>query len=110
MGGVLCFVEDDKGIGKGSATHVCEWGNFDNIFFEEVGCFFDAEDVVHSVVEGAEVWENFFSQIAWEESEGFTGFDSWASENDFIDLFVEEGLNGRCHGEVGFSGTSWADA
>lgn len=61
MGGILSFIEDDEGVGEGTAAHVGEWGDFDEVILEEAVGFFDAEDIVEGVVKGAEIGEDFFS-------------------------------------------------
>lgn len=108
-GGVLGFVEDDEGVGEGAAAHVGEGGDFDDAAVHGLLDFLHVHHVVEGVVEGAEVGEDFFLEVAGQVAEGFAGFDGGAGEDDAGDLFGAEGVNGHGHGEEGFAGTGGAD-
>ena len=65
---------------------------------------------MEGIVERAQVWEDFFAEVARQEAEGFAGFDGRAGEDDAIDFFLFEGGDGGGDGEEGLAGAGGADA
>lgn len=72
--------------------------------------FFGVEHIENCIVERAEVGGDLIFEVTWEEAEGFASFDGWASEDDALDMAAFEFVEGDGHGEVGFSGSGWAEA
>lgn len=62
------------------------------------------------VVERTKIRQDFLAEIAGKKTKGFASFDGRAGEDDAFDLVLEEGRDGRGHGEVGFAGAGGADA
>lgn len=108
--GVLSFVEDYEGVVEGAAAHVSEGGDFYDAFFDEFLDVCTVEHVVKGIVEGAEVGENLFLKVPWEETEAFAGFNCGATEDNAFDRSVEELGDGGGHCEVGFTCAGGADS
>lgn len=109
-GGVLSFVEDDKGAVESTTAHISEGGDFEDSFIHHFLDLFDIEHIVEGVVEGAEVRENLFLEISRKETEGFACFDGGAGEDDAANFIGFEVGDSEGHGEVGFAGASRADS
>ena len=110
MGGVLGLIEYDEGVREGTSAHVGERGDFDNAALEELAGALLPDHLIHGVVKGGEVGQDFFLKFTGQESEGFTGLDCGTGDNDAFHSAGEQFLECHRHGEVGFSGTCGADA
>ena len=104
------FIQNDEGVGQRAAAHVGEGGNLDDAFFGQAANILGVEHIVERVVERAEIGEDFFAEIAGEETEGLAGFDGGTGENDALDFVFEERGDGGGHREVGLTGAGGADA
>lgn len=109
-GGILRLVEDDEGIGERASAHVGERGNFDDAFFGEARDVGRIEHVVQGIVQRTQVRENFFLEIAREETQRFARFDGGAGENDALDFVFQQRRNGRGHREVSLARAGGTDA
>ena len=109
-GGVLGLVHDDEGVGEGAAAHEGERGYFNDVGLEHLVDLDWVEEIVESVVEGAEIGVDFFLKAAREEAETFAGLDGRADEDDAADFFRHVGADGHGDGEVGFAGAGGTEA
>ena len=95
---------------QGAAAHVGQRRNFDVLFLEQLGHFFETHQVVQRIVKRAQVGIDLLRQIAGQEAEPLAGLDRRPGEDDAADLVALEGVDGGGDREIGLAGAGRADA
>ena len=109
-GRILGFIENNKGMAERPAAHVSEWGDLDLTAFDHFFQLIGFDHVVEGVVQRAEIREDFFIHVSWEETEGFARLYGRSGQDDAVDLFGFESGDGGGHGEKCFAGAGGSDA
>ena len=99
-----------KGLSSSKRRRQVEESDFDDVFIHELLQLIRLQEIVQRVVKGPQVGEDFFLQVAGQESKSLPCFDGWPCENEPFHFLLLEGGNGGCHCEVGLACSSRADA
>jgi len=100
--GVLSLVENHKGMGKGSPTHVGKGSNLHLIGGEESFGFFFRKDVFKGIKEGAKIGVEFFFKRSGEKTEAFASFDNRTAKDESSHFPADEIEESYSHGKIGF--------
>lgn len=109
-GGVLALIQNDERVVKRTATHVGQRSNFNHVTLDELFNFLEAEHFEQRVIQRAQVGIYFLTQIARQEAQFFTGFNSRAGQQDTADLLTLERINRSGNRQIGFTRTRRAYA
>ena len=96
-GGILRFIENDKGIVQGPPPHIGQRRYLDNLALHHPSCLVLPQDLVKSIIDRTEIRVYFFFEISWKETKALSGFYSWTSQNNALDLTTLEGGHGQGH-------------
>ena len=107
-GRVLAFIQNDHGVVQGSASHIGERGDFNQVACHISANLFEVHQIIEGVQQRPEIRIDFGFEIAWEEPKMFAGFDGGPDQNDFLDASGSQSTHSHGHGQKCFSGTGWA--
>ena len=108
-GGVLCLVQNDKGIVQRPAAHIGKRGHLDDLLFYQALIRLRTQHIKQAVVQRTQVRVDFLLQIAGQEAELFAGLHSRAGQDDAGDILCLEGLDRHGNCQIGLAGTRRAD-
>ena len=94
---ILGFVENNKRIVKGSATHVGQGYDFDNFHVLHPPQSLGFHEILQRVVERAQIRVNLVLKRAGQETELLTGFDGGPGEQDTRYLLLPQCGNSHGH-------------
>ena len=103
-GGVLGFVQDEKGVVESAAAHKGQGSHLDDaalLLGRQVG---RAQHVPQGVVQGAQVGVDLFLHVAGQKTQLFPGFHGGSGEHDALDPLGRQHGQGHSHGQVSFAG------
>ena len=76
---VLRFVQNNKGIVQGAASHVGQWRNFDDIALYILVDPLNAQHFVEGVIQWAQVGIDFLCQIARQKTKFLPRLHRWSN-------------------------------
>src|SRR5690554_141172 len=108
-GGVLAFVQDDKAVVQGAATHICQRGYLNNLTFNQPVDVVGPEHFVEGIVEGAQVRVDFLAQVSRQKAKLFARFHGWTYQQDALNGATLQSIHRTGYRKIGFAGTSRTD-
>src|SRR5262249_40841730 len=85
---VLSFIENDERVRKGAAAHERKRSNFYDPFFKQPHNLFVIDKIEEGIVERPQIGIDLVLEVAWQESEFFSGFDRRPRKHDSVYTFL----------------------
>ena len=108
-GGVLRFVQNDKGIIQCAPAHISQRGDLDDLLFHQTLVGFCAQHIKQAIIQRPQIGVYLLLQVTGQKAQLLTRFHRRAGQNNAGDLFSLEGLYRHGNGQIGLAGTRRAD-
>ena len=86
-GGVLGFIQDDKGIVQRAAAHIGQRGHLNGLLFYQLLEGFRPQQVKQAVIQRAQIGVHLILQIAGQKAQLLPRFHGGAGQNNAADVF-----------------------
>ena len=107
---ILCLIQNDKRIIKGTSSHISKRGNLDQPALHILGKAVCSHDLIQRVVERPQIRVNFALQISRQETEFFTRLNRRTRQDNTSYFIVSERGDRHRHCQISLTGSCRSDA
>ena len=108
--GVLCLVQNDKGIIQRASAHIGKRCNLNDLLFHKALVSFGTQHIKQAVIQRAQIRVYLLLQITGQKAQLFTCFHCRAGEHDAGNILGFKSLYRHGNGQIGLAGTRRANA